>query len=182
MAHVGRKLLLARGSYFKMSQYDRICLDLPATLKYLHVLGACLASVLEQIEGLSEPQTVIHSLQLAVQEVSTNSVRHAYAGQPEGRIIVTITVAQNPRRLLVDLCDDGSFSFDPSRIPKPERLGEQEGGYGLFLVRQMIDEVTYYAREGQTWHSKAGGPWQLQIERKSDLHPGGNHWRLVKNL
>ena len=136
---------------------DVVRLDLPASHKYLNVLGACLAEVLGRVEGLADPATSVYNVQLAVHEACTNVVDHAYAGRTGGRIRVTLTLATAPGRLVVELHDTGR-SFDPAGVAEP-RLGEpQVGGYGLFLVRQLMDEVSYEPR------------------------PDGNRWRLVKNL
>jgi serine/threonine-protein kinase RsbW len=58
--------------------------------------------------------------------------------------------------LQLELYDDG-VSFDPDTL-KPPALGEiQEGGYGLFIARKVVDELDYNAHTAQ-----------------------GNHWKLVK--
>jgi serine/threonine-protein kinase RsbW len=138
-----------------MNDSDVIRLDLPATHKYLNVLGACLGEMLTRAEGLDDPTALTYAVQLAVHEICANIVEHAYAGQPAGRIGVTVTLAAQPRRLVVDLADTGR-SFDPAGVPEPDLTEGQAGGYGLFLVRQLMDDVTYHPQ------------------------PGGNHWRLAK--
>jgi serine/threonine-protein kinase RsbW len=47
---------------------------------------------------------------------------------------------------------DTGASFDPTVVPTP-RLGElQEHGFGLFLVRELMDEVEYQANaSGNCW-------------------------------
>ena len=62
-----------------------------------------------------------------------------------------------PRRLVIDLRDNGS-SFDFAEAPKPNLNEAQIHGYGLFLVKELMDEVTY------------------------EPGPTENHWRLIKHL
>jgi len=139
------------------SEGDTIRLDLPAAYQYLGVLSACLVELLTHVEGLSEREDVTSNVQLAVQEICTNIVEHAYAGQPGGRIASTLFLAPELRLLIVDLLDAGR-SFDPEKVTTPNLAEAHEGGYGLLLARSVMDEVTY--------------------SREDDR----NHWRLVKRL
>jgi serine/threonine-protein kinase RsbW len=100
---------------------------------------------------------LVYNVQLAAQEIYTNITTHAYAEQSEGRISVTLTLEHPPRRLIIDLRDTG-LSFKPSDVPAPNLDVVQTQGYGLFLTRQLMDEVNYYPQNGN------------------------NRWRLVKNL
>jgi serine/threonine-protein kinase RsbW len=82
----------------------------------------------------------------------------AHAGNPElCRIRIVFTVAQQPLRLVMDLYDTGS-SFDITRVPEPNVAEPQARGYGLYLIRQLVDEVVY------------------------EIEANGNHWRLTKLL
>lgn len=140
-----------------MSQLDTIRLDLPATHTYLHVLRACLGELLATIEGLADRPDVVHGLQLAVHEACINIVDHAYAGLNPGRIQITITLVSVSRQLIIELEDTGG-SFDLAAIPEPDLVEGQIRGYGLFLIRQVMDEVVY------------------------EPLPQGNRWRLRKEL
>lgn len=140
-----------------MSSANSIQLNLPASHKYLNVLGACISSVLERAEVVSEPAVVAYNVQLAVHEICTNIVDHAYQGQPDGRIEVTLALVPQPQRLIVDIRDTG-LSFEPAGVPAPNIDEGQVRGYGLFLAHQLLDAVTYQPQ------------------------PGGNWWQLIKNL
>lgn len=141
-----------------MPECDTIHLELPASYKYLNVMGACVTEMLLRVEDLPEAALVASKVQLAVHEVCTNIVKHAYAGQPGGRITATLTLTTSPSRLVVELTDRGR-PFTPPGPPAPDLTQPQEGGYGLFLVRSLMDEVAY-----------------------SRAEPGVNHWRLMKVL
>ena len=140
-----------------LSQADVIQLELPANHKYLNILSACLSALLERVEGLVEPTMLIYSVQLALQEACANIVDHAYSGQTGGRIEVTFTIEPFPRRLTIDLHDTGQ-PFEPEAVPAPDLDEVQVHGYGLFLMRTLLDEATYQSL------------------------PGHNYWHLVKNL
>ncbi len=134
-----------------------IRLDLPAEHKHLNVIGACLNAILERVDQVTDKEMLAYNLELALHETCTNIVEHAYSEQ-QGRIRVAMSVICNPQRqLIVDLHDTGS-SFNPTEAEDPNLDGAQVHGYGLFLMRQLLDEVVY---------------------RSSDT---SNHWRLVKNI
>ena len=133
-----------------------IKLDLPATYKYLNVLGAVLTALMERVEGVEERTIVTYNLELALHETCTNIVEHAYSGKT-GRIGIVLTLMETPRRLVVDLHDTGA-SFDLQEAPNPNLDQAQENGYGLFLMHQLVDEVVYEPQQGN------------------------NRWRLVENL
>ncbi len=140
-----------------MSEEHTIRIDVPASHRYLNVLGGCIAELFSRIDGLHEPQVVSYNVQLAVQEICANIVSHAYQGLAPGRIAVSFTVDQAPRRLVVDVRDTGR-SFDIDAVPEPNLEEAQIHGYGLFLVRQLMDEMVYTPQGNN------------------------NHWHLVKNL
>lgn len=131
---------------------DVITLDIPATLTSIHLLCRCACGLVEGVTNLVEPAINLYNLELALQEVAVNIVKHAYA-HSEGRIQMTLHLEPQPVRLTILLRDTGA-SFDPSIVPQP-KLGElQEHGFGLFLVRQLMDEVVYR-------HNAGGNLWKL---------------------
>lgn len=135
---------------------DEIHLELPASSKYLNVLSACIAEMLSRVEGLSDVEQTVYNVQLAVHEGCTNIVDHAY-GQEAGRIGIHLELCWQPAQIIIELHDTG-YSFDFNAIQTPT-LGEpQVRGYGLFLMREIMDEVIYRPA------------------------PGRNCWRLVKYL
>lgn len=140
-----------------MNQMDTIQLDLPAAHKYLSVLSVCIAEILAKVEGLANRTTTVYNIQLAVHETCTNIVNHAYENQPAGRIHITIAYLPQQSSLTVELLDTGT-PFKISDVAEPDLSEPQVHGYGLFLVRRLVDEVTY------------------------DTQYGGNLWRLTKKL
>ncbi|NTV99970.1 MAG: ATP-binding protein [Oscillochloris sp.] len=136
-----------------------IRLDLPARYTYLHILSDCIADMLRQIDGIEDHEMLTYNMQLAAHEACTNIVGHAYAGTSLGneRIVIALSLLPQPRRLQIELRDTGK-PFDPDMVPSPSLDQAQVHGYGLFLMRNLMDTVTY----------------------KSE--PGDNYWCLVKNL
>ena len=135
---------------------EMIKLELPASHRHLNLVGACVAALLEREDRLQDRDRIIQQVELAIHETCTNIVEHAYLNAP-GRIIVNLRIKNNPKKLVVDLYDTG-IPFDLTRF-SPASIGEaQVRGYGLALIHQLMENVTYV------------------------VESGGNHWRLEKNL
>lgn len=135
------------------SQVNTIRLDLPASFRHLHMLSTCVAEMLAQESNLEEREIVIYNVQLAVQEVCTNIIRHAYSPEQQEyeRIHVTMRLDAEPRRLIVELFDQGGL-FDEGLVQEPDLEEGQVHGYGLFIVKNLMDEVTYTRLlEGNSW-------------------------------
>ena len=128
-----------------------IRLDLPATHKHLNILGACISELLARVENIHEREAIVYNLQLAAHEACANIIDHAYAGETEHRIMIILTLTVRPRRLIIELHDTGC-SFDIDSVPEPNLNEAHDHGYGLFLMRSLMDEVTYTSRsEGNYW-------------------------------
>ena len=99
--------------------------------------------VAETSRSLDADEQAIRDLQLAVDEVCSNSIRHGYGGQ-EGQIEVSVDRVGQSIRVVVR---DWGRAFDPEQIPVPDLgvpLEERSlGGLGLFLVQQVMDDVRF---------------------------------------
>jgi serine/threonine-protein kinase RsbW len=84
------------------------------------------------------------AFELALEEVFMNVVLHASADGRTLRVEVSVSLADGT--LTMTVADDGP-QFDPLSLPPPDvtsGLAERRiGGYGVFLVRQMMDSVSY---------------------------------------
>lgn len=132
----------------KLSDIDEtVRLDIPASLKYLNVLGACLTAVLTRIQNTEDPDITIYNIQLAIHEICTNIMLHAYAHIPKvGRIEVIITLYLQEKNLRIDIFDNGD-PFDEKNVTEPDLVHGQVHGYGLFLVRNLMDSVQYQRQD-----------------------------------
>ena len=86
---------------------------------------------------------VIYDLQLAVDEACANVIEHAYDGCG-GDIEITIEPTREGIQVAIH---DWGGSFDPDTVPVPDVTAPLEnrqlGGLGLFLMRQIMDEVRF---------------------------------------
>lgn len=86
-------------------------------------------------------ESALDQLLLAVQETATNIVRHGYHDEDSRPIRVVLEASPEEVRLL--FCYPGR-AFDPEKVPPPVFDGSREGGFGVYLIRQLVDEVQYY--------------------------------------
>lgn len=133
-----------------------ISFDIPAEAGQLERVSDELAKLLTAPPCALDNQSLIYGLQLATHEVCTNIIEHAYAGIA-GRITIVMTLTFQPRRLIIHLYDQGR-SFDLANTTTPDLDEAHEGGYGLVIVRAIMDDLAY------------------------ESHSNGNCWRLAKNL
>jgi serine/threonine-protein kinase RsbW len=91
---------------------------------------------------------ILYDVQLAVDEACTNIITHGYQGMDPGSIILGLEL--DPDKLTVTLTDFG-HSFEPRDAPVPDVNApieeRQAGGYGIFLIRQSVDEIDYQITE-----------------------------------
>lgn len=85
-----------------------------------------------------------YSIQIAVDEACSNIIDHAYGKEDLGYIELQLEDIENGLKIIIR--DDGD-PFDPDEIPDPvidTPLEERrERGLGLFIMRKLMDEVTY---------------------------------------
>lgn len=92
--------------------------------------------------GFSDKE--IYTIQLAADEASSNIIEHAYAGVKDGKIEIEINISGKELKIMMR---DRGKPFDPASVPEPNvkaDLSERKiGGLGMYLMRKLMDEVTY---------------------------------------
>jgi serine/threonine-protein kinase RsbW len=113
----------------------------PGTAAQLPVLTAFLQEFWSAA-GLPAAQAL--GFELALEEVFMNVVMHGSRPGTVPRIEISLLLADGGVAMTLE--DDGP-EFDPLSLPLPDveaSLGDRRvGGLGVFLVRQMMDAVSY---------------------------------------
>jgi anti-sigma regulatory factor (Ser/Thr protein kinase) len=117
---------------------ENLQLSLPADKKYLSLLGAFVQELCSTIARL--PPAASYNVELAINEAVVNVISHAYEDDPAGRLQLTFRI--RPDKLEVQIRDWG-HSFDPSAIQDPNLDEPHESGYGVYLIRQLMDRASY---------------------------------------
>ncbi|MBW3556206.1 MAG: SpoIIE family protein phosphatase [Actinobacteria bacterium] len=98
------------------------------------------------LERVPVETPAVHDLLLTVSELCSNAVRHA-TGAPGS---VALRAWAETDSILIEVSDDGSSLLWPEHVPDELPDPESEQGRGLFLVRELVDEVTSRLEEGRT--------------------------------
>jgi serine/threonine-protein kinase RsbW len=135
----------------QMINNDEIQLAIPANSVHLHVVGACITTILERLDPPSGNEMFTHNVMLAVHEACVNIIEHAYCSM-SGRINLVFSLFGDPDRFVVDIYDTGR-KFTLPEIHQTNLNELQINGYGLFLIDSMMDEVIYDPGTNQNhWH------------------------------
>jgi len=119
---------------------SHVSFEIPADLEQIERVS----SGIEQcMKGQDWGDEAILDVQLAVEEAVTNSILHGYDGSVG---TIAIRIDTSPHHITVEI-EDGAPAFDPLSVPEPDIAADLEdrqiGGLGIFLIRRMMDEVTY---------------------------------------
>lgn len=120
-----------------MDENDKVTLSLPARHLYLSMVGVAIESLIKRLGG---SERAIYDIQIALQEICANVVDHAYDGLPAGTIAIETQVSGS--EICIHVIDQGK-PFDPELTREPSLGQLQDGGYGLFFARKLMDEVRY---------------------------------------
>lgn len=125
---------------------------IPATLKALGELGGHTRAFVFSC-ATHDAEATAGALELAVHEIGVNIVRHAYDSQG-GWLSIAYRIEGDD--LVVTLTDAGR-PFEPEDAVEPDPDQPTEGGYGLFLVAQLVDDLTYTrTRDRNRWELRVG--------------------------
>ena len=119
-----------------MRQGEVVELEIPSSPEYVSIARMA-------VEGLAKRMpfaaTQIEDLKVAVGEACTNAVRHG-CPQEGGNVGVRCTVAVDG--LLVEVRNNHSECEYPIVPSEPDLT--KEGGFGLYLIKHLMDEVNIH--------------------------------------
>ena len=104
------------------------------------------------LADLGCPDDVRIDIDVAIDELLGNIVRYAYK-PGTGTVTVRAETDKDPPGLTVTFMDHG-IPFNPLAETRPDTTSlpvreRSIGGLGLFMVRELMDEMTYSYRDGQ---------------------------------
>jgi len=116
-------------------------------------IGPWLSEVLEALPT-EERKAMVSGLELAVHEVAMNIIDHA---QLPPSAVIRFSADITAVAVEVTVSDPGE-SFEPEDERVPIAGVPQERGYGLLLVRKLVDHLGYCRVDG-------GNRWTLRVNR-----------------
>ena len=124
-----------------------------------HLHSIVLTNSLSEIERLSQFVDRVSAersltaddnanLQLLLDEIVSNVIRHGFDGQPDHRILVSLAITGATASIEVN--DDGR-AFNPMDAPPPNfeaPIEERIGGLGIHIVRSIAQAIEYRRSNG----------------------------------
>ena len=89
------------------------------------------------------PEEVINLCEMALQELLTNLVDHAYTNDASG--LIKVTLRWQNAQIIIETRDQGTpigtDALNSVSMPDPSELAE--GGYGMAIIQAVMDKVEY---------------------------------------
>ena len=94
-----------------------------------------------------------NSVEMCLMEALNNVIKHAYNGEQNHKIDVNVCI--DSQLMEVQIIDEGvpreslvikELDFDPNDIDNLP-----ESGMGLFIIKQLMDELDYYTLNGRNY-------------------------------
>jgi serine/threonine-protein kinase RsbW len=142
-----------------------LILEIPSDLQVIEQTVAFLVQCCRQHDFCDSRLTL--NFRVGVTEAIANAILYGNNLDPQKRVRVEVEFQE--ARVVVAVADEGG-GFDPETVPDPtlpENL-ERPGGRGVFLIRQLMDEVDFGER---------GNTVRLVLHRSIQLDLGTNHGR-----
>ncbi len=96
------------------------------------------------------PAEVIEDIILAVDEASTNVIKHAYQSHSDGEIRIKLRYSNH--KFTITITDRG-MPFESAKVPDPDLQKyyreHRVGGLGMYLMKTLMDEVKYESIPGE---------------------------------
>ena len=119
---------------------DEIKLTLPPKPEYVSLARLTIASVANTM-GFSIGD--VEDLKVAISEACTNALSHSQNKQESYDLSYLI----GDQHLEFTVSDRG-MGFEPDAITPPHLDGQQIGGFGLFIIKSLMDRVEIVSKKG----------------------------------
>ncbi len=128
----------------------------------LDMIDAARTWVTERVRAVGANDDTVGEIELALTEALANVIEHGYEGDESQKIEVGVEV--EGERLRISVRDWGRQA-DPGAFEQRDLDDPGEGGYGVFLMEQLMDDVT---REPQP----DGGTLLILTKQRKDVPDG----------
>jgi len=121
-------------------------LEIQSQARLLSTVRATLSTLTRRL-GFDDLQS--GQIALAVDEALCNIINHGYERRPDGRIWISLwELETNPPGVRI-VIEDEAKPVDPQDIQPRDLDNLRPGGLGVFIIREVMDEVTYEKRDGR---------------------------------
>ena len=123
-------------------EVDKIEIKVPCKPKYVRTIRRAVADF---AESLNMPESDVEVIEIAASEAVSNIVRHAYSNCKKSGG-VRVRCAHRRNGITVEVIDNGcGFNAPPDNVV-PEADFNREGGFGIILIKILMDNVNYVSK------------------------------------
>ena len=125
---------------------------IPSTIP---AVNRVIGRVLRVARAMEGARGHLDKVEIALRAAMNNAIMHGSRGDPKKKVAVCCLCAEDKGMLLV--VENFGPAFDPKKIPDPTKAENVFSlhGRGIFLMRQMMDEVAYRKGGRQVLMKKA---------------------------
>jgi serine/threonine-protein kinase RsbW len=124
-------------------------IKVPNQTRYLSLIGRLSEELAAQLQKHTDDRdTLADQINVVLTEALVNAIRHANADNPDEEVEIRISITDN--ELILQVFDHGK-GFDLNSVsdsPQDTDNELEDHGRGLFIMRSLMDSVTYYPVEG----------------------------------
>jgi serine/threonine-protein kinase RsbW len=115
---------------------------IPTQTKYLDLIGNIGERIAKKLDNYSgDREELAYQLNLVLTEATINAIKHTSTSiDPKNTVRITIHLIDD--ELNMKVYDHGQ-GFDLAAVPLPDFDNPKENGMGLYLIRSLMDSVTY---------------------------------------
>lgn len=129
-----------------MEEKIEVDIRVPNQTRYLGLIGKIgedMARTLKRYRG--DREELAYHINLVLTEAMANVIAHANQGDPEREVHITIAIVD--RVLRIRVYDEGC-GFDVAAPPCRDLDSLDEHGRGVYIIRSLMDSVTYSSANG----------------------------------
>jgi len=114
---------------------------IPTQTKYLDLIGSIGERIAKELDHYTgDREALAYHLNLVLTEATANAIKHTAQTAPQDTVRILIHIEEN--ELNIKVYDHGQ-GFDLETVPIPDFEHPKESGMGLFLIKTLMDSVTY---------------------------------------
>ncbi|MGI6295028.1 MAG: ATP-binding protein [Armatimonadota bacterium] len=126
---------------------DAIEIRVPCKPEYVRTIRRTIA----EFAGLIDmPRQAIEEVEIAASEAASNVVRHAYSGMAKCGQPIRVKCAYKAGDLIIEIIDKGSGFAVPTGQQTHELDLSRDGGFGIMLIRCLMDKVSFSSQANGT--------------------------------
>ncbi|MEQ1621667.1 MAG: ATP-binding protein [Methylococcales bacterium] len=118
---------------------------IPTHTKYLDLIGSIGERIAKELDNFTgDREALAYQLNLVLTEATVNAIKHGNDSNPQDTVRISIHLYD--KELNIKVYDHGQ-GFDLANVPLPDFENPKESGMGIYLIRSLMDSVTYTKQE-----------------------------------